>query len=158
MPNQDDTPELAESFLVNITSVELVGGSVGAGQPSLKRPGNEVAEVTIQESDDPRGILQFNVSKVSTLLRHTSCGIAQHSTAALVSLHELEFLRMSPCWRTRYLHQATSSICQWRDLLVKLEDWSSTGRRIQSQQAWTISARCLATSPFRMGRFMDSLP
>lgn len=65
---KDDIPELAESFLVNITSVELVGGSVGAGQPSLKRPGMEVAEVTIQENDDPRGILQFNVSEVSTLL------------------------------------------------------------------------------------------
>ncbi|XP_044225055.1 adhesion G-protein coupled receptor V1 isoform X2 [Thunnus albacares] len=59
----DDIPELAESFLVNITSVELVRGSVGAGQPSVKRPGMEVAEVTIQENDDPRGILQFNVSE-----------------------------------------------------------------------------------------------
>ncbi|XP_037634420.1 adhesion G-protein coupled receptor V1 isoform X2 [Sebastes umbrosus] len=59
----DDFPELAESFLVNITSVELVRGSVGAGQPSVKRPGMEVAEVTIQENDDPRGILQFNVSE-----------------------------------------------------------------------------------------------
>lgn len=28
----------------------------------------EVAEVTIQENDDPRGILQFNVSEVSTVL------------------------------------------------------------------------------------------
>uniref|UniRef100_UPI003AAD5B8E adhesion G-protein coupled receptor V1 n=1 Tax=Centroberyx gerrardi TaxID=166262 RepID=UPI003AAD5B8E len=62
----DDIPELAESFLVNITSVELVGGSVGAGQPSVKRPGMEVAEVTIQENDDPRGILQFNVSEDTT--------------------------------------------------------------------------------------------
>ncbi|KAK5871603.1 hypothetical protein PBY51_004474 [Eleginops maclovinus] len=59
----DDIPELAESFLVNITSVELIGGSVGAGQPTVKRPGLEVAEVTIQENDDPRGILQFNVSE-----------------------------------------------------------------------------------------------
>uniref|UniRef100_A0A3Q3J0J5 Adhesion G-protein coupled receptor V1 n=1 Tax=Monopterus albus TaxID=43700 RepID=A0A3Q3J0J5_MONAL len=59
----DDVPELAESFLVNITSVELVRGSVGAGQPSVKRLGMEVAEVTIQENDDPRGILQFNVSE-----------------------------------------------------------------------------------------------
>ncbi|XP_068559504.1 adhesion G-protein coupled receptor V1 [Cebidichthys violaceus] len=59
----DDVPELAESFLVNITSVELVKGSMGAGQPSVKRPGMEVAEVTIQENDDPRGILQFNVSE-----------------------------------------------------------------------------------------------
>ncbi|KAM7391822.1 hypothetical protein PAMP_022479 [Pampus punctatissimus] len=59
----DDIPELAESFLVNITSVELLRGSVGAGQPSVKRPGMEVAEVTIQENDDPRGILQFNVSE-----------------------------------------------------------------------------------------------
>ncbi|XP_070820196.1 adhesion G-protein coupled receptor V1 isoform X2 [Chaetodon trifascialis] len=62
----DDIPELAESFLVNITSVELVSGSVGAGQPSVKRPGMEVAEVTIQENDDPRGVLQFNVSEVMT--------------------------------------------------------------------------------------------
>ncbi|KAF7200055.1 adhesion G-protein coupled receptor V1 isoform X2 [Nothobranchius furzeri] len=59
----DDIPELAESFLVNITGVELVGGSTGAGQPSLKRPGMEVAEITIQENDDPRGVLQFNVSE-----------------------------------------------------------------------------------------------
>ncbi|XP_077943744.1 adhesion G-protein coupled receptor V1 [Gasterosteus aculeatus] len=59
----DDVPELAESFLVNITSVELVSGSMGGGQPSVKRPGMEVAEVTIHENDDPRGILQFNMSK-----------------------------------------------------------------------------------------------
>ncbi|XP_061116243.1 adhesion G-protein coupled receptor V1 [Conger conger] len=59
----DDNPELAESFLVNITEVEVLGGAVGAGQPSVRRPGLEVAEVTIQENDDPRGVLQFNVSK-----------------------------------------------------------------------------------------------
>ncbi|MED6250420.1 Adhesion G-protein coupled receptor V1 [Ataeniobius toweri] len=61
----DDVPELAESFLVNITGVELVRGSVGAGQPTLRRPGMEVAEITIQENDDPRGVLQFNLSKDS---------------------------------------------------------------------------------------------
>ncbi|CAB1319363.1 unnamed protein product, partial [Coregonus sp. 'balchen'] len=59
----DEAPELAESFLVNITGVELVGGLTGAAQPSVKRPGMEVAEVTIQENDDPRGILQFNISQ-----------------------------------------------------------------------------------------------
>lgn len=59
-------PELAETFMVNITSVELVKGPIGATQPSVKRPGMEVAEITIQENDDPRGILQFNVSQVST--------------------------------------------------------------------------------------------
>ncbi|XP_029685938.1 LOW QUALITY PROTEIN: adhesion G-protein coupled receptor V1 [Takifugu rubripes] len=58
----DDVPELAESFLVNISGVELIQGSEVAGQPSVKRPGMEVAEVTISENDDPRGILQFNVS------------------------------------------------------------------------------------------------
>nr|XP_057927104.1 adhesion G-protein coupled receptor V1 isoform X2 [Doryrhamphus excisus] len=57
----DDIPELSESFLVNITSVELVSGLDTAGHPSVKRPGMEVAEVTIQENDDPRGILQFVV-------------------------------------------------------------------------------------------------
>lgn len=64
--SKDDVPELAESFVVNITSVELVKGPIGASQPSVMRPGMEVAEVTIQENDDPRGILQFNVSEVST--------------------------------------------------------------------------------------------
>ncbi|XP_072520807.1 adhesion G-protein coupled receptor V1 isoform X2 [Salminus brasiliensis] len=59
----DDFPELAETFLVNITHVELLGGQTGAGQPSIRRPGMEIAEVTIQENDDPRGVLQFNVSK-----------------------------------------------------------------------------------------------
>ncbi|XP_056157733.1 adhesion G-protein coupled receptor V1 isoform X2 [Lampris incognitus] len=59
----DDIPELAESFLVNITSVELVGESPVAGKPNVKRPGMEMAEVTIQENDDPRGILQFNMSE-----------------------------------------------------------------------------------------------
>lgn len=62
---KDEVPELAERFLVNITKVELVRGSVRAGQPSLRRPGMEVAEITIQENDDPRGILQFNFSEVS---------------------------------------------------------------------------------------------
>uniref|UniRef100_A0A669EYL3 Adhesion G-protein coupled receptor V1 n=1 Tax=Oreochromis niloticus TaxID=8128 RepID=A0A669EYL3_ORENI len=66
----DDIPELAESFLVNITKVELVSGSVGAGQPSVKRPGMEVAEITIQENDDPRGILQFNDTAGSVILAY----------------------------------------------------------------------------------------
>ncbi|XP_026177361.1 adhesion G-protein coupled receptor V1 isoform X2 [Mastacembelus armatus] len=61
----DDVPELEERFLVNITSVELVRGSGGAGQPSVKRPGMEVAEVIVMENDDPRGILQFSVSETT---------------------------------------------------------------------------------------------
>lgn len=64
---KDDIPELAESFLVNISGVELIQGSEVAGQPSVRRPGMEVAEVTISENDDPRGIVQFHVSDVSAL-------------------------------------------------------------------------------------------
>lgn len=66
--SQDDIPELAETFLVNITGVELMGEQSGAGQPRIRRPGMEIAEITIQENDDPRGVLQFNVSKVGYLL------------------------------------------------------------------------------------------
>ncbi|KAI5088303.1 G-protein coupled receptor 98 isoform X2, partial [Silurus meridionalis] len=62
----DDIPELAETFLVNITGVELMGNQSGAGQPRIRRPGMEIAEITIQENDDPRGVLQFNVSKDAT--------------------------------------------------------------------------------------------
>lgn len=65
--SQDDIPELAETFLVNITGVELMGNQYGAGQPRIRRPGMEIAEITIQENDDPRGVLQFNVSKVQYL-------------------------------------------------------------------------------------------
>ncbi|XP_076853827.1 adhesion G-protein coupled receptor V1 [Brachyhypopomus gauderio] len=59
----DDIPELAETFLVNITYVELLGGYTGPGQPSIRRADMEIAEVTIQENDDIRGVLQLNVSK-----------------------------------------------------------------------------------------------
>ncbi|XP_062873808.1 adhesion G-protein coupled receptor V1 [Trichomycterus rosablanca] len=59
----DEIPELAETFLVNITGVEVMGVSAGASLPRIRRPGMEIAEVTIQENDDPRGVLQFNISK-----------------------------------------------------------------------------------------------
>ncbi|XP_035385851.1 adhesion G-protein coupled receptor V1 [Electrophorus electricus] len=59
----DDIPELAETFLVNISSVELLGGHAEVGQPSIRRADMEIAEVTIQENDDIRGVLQLNVSK-----------------------------------------------------------------------------------------------
>lgn len=45
-----------------------MGGDTGAAQPSVRRPGLEIAEVTIQENDDPRGVLNFNVSKVDLQL------------------------------------------------------------------------------------------
>uniref|UniRef100_A0A4W3JB69 Adhesion G-protein coupled receptor V1 n=1 Tax=Callorhinchus milii TaxID=7868 RepID=A0A4W3JB69_CALMI len=60
----DKIPELRENFLVNITEVELTGITLaGGGQPSVKRLGMEVAEIAIEENDDPRGIIQFNVTK-----------------------------------------------------------------------------------------------
>lgn len=62
--SQDDIPELAETFLMNITRVELMGDQSGSSQPRIRRPGMEIAEITIQENDDPRGVIQFNVSKV----------------------------------------------------------------------------------------------
>ncbi|MBN3308256.1 GPR98 protein, partial [Amia calva] len=62
----DDIPELAETFLVNITRVELLGGLGGAGLPSVKRLWKEIVEITILENDDPRGVVQFNISKDMT--------------------------------------------------------------------------------------------
>lgn len=35
-----------------------------AGQPSVRRPGMEVAEIMIEENDDPRGIFMFHVTRV----------------------------------------------------------------------------------------------
>lgn len=61
---QDNDPEVAETFVVNITGVQLVGGAliVGAGA-SVRRPGN-VASITIAENDNARGIISFDVNRV----------------------------------------------------------------------------------------------
>ncbi|KAJ7406541.1 G-protein coupled receptor 98 isoform X1 [Willisornis vidua] len=58
----DHIPELQEVFIINITDVQLVTSSSG-GQPSVKRLGLEIAEITIEENDDARGIFNFNVTK-----------------------------------------------------------------------------------------------
>ncbi|NXF82786.1 GPR98 protein, partial [Sclerurus mexicanus] len=58
----DSVPELQETFIINITGVQLVTSSSG-GQPSVKRLGLEIAEITIEENDDARGIFNFNVTK-----------------------------------------------------------------------------------------------
>ncbi|NXU35332.1 GPR98 protein, partial [Drymodes brunneopygia] len=57
----DNIPELQEGFIVNITDVQLITSS--EGQPSVKRLGLEIAEITIEENDDARGIFNFNVTK-----------------------------------------------------------------------------------------------
>lgn len=44
--------------------MELITSSSG-GQPSVKRLGLEIAEITIEENDDARGIFNFNVTKVN---------------------------------------------------------------------------------------------
>lgn len=61
---QDNIPELQEGFIINITDVGLIISSSG-GQPSVKRLGLEIAEITIEENDDARGIFNFNVTKVN---------------------------------------------------------------------------------------------
>lgn len=45
----------------------------------------------------------------------------------------------------RFLHQTTSSICLWCDLLELLEDWSSIGRLNQPLLVLTILAPHLET-------------
>ncbi|KAM9694992.1 adhesion G-protein coupled receptor V1 [Trichechus inunguis] len=59
----DDVPELEEGFIVNITDVHLVNSDFSAGQPSVRRPGMEIAEIMIEENDDPRGIFKFHVTR-----------------------------------------------------------------------------------------------
>ncbi|XP_068782490.1 adhesion G-protein coupled receptor V1 [Struthio camelus] len=59
----DNIPELQEGFIINITDVQLVESSPAGGQPSVKRLGLEIAEITIEENDDPRGIFSFSVMR-----------------------------------------------------------------------------------------------
>jgi len=61
-------PEGDETFILNITSVTLMGNQPPAGaEPSVRLPGN-ILIVTINENDNARGIIQFNVTTVCTLL------------------------------------------------------------------------------------------
>ncbi|XP_060617754.2 adhesion G-protein coupled receptor V1 isoform X2 [Anolis sagrei] len=59
----DNVPELQEKFVINITSVDLLDSSLTGGQPCVKRLGLEIAEITIEENGDPRGIFHFNITK-----------------------------------------------------------------------------------------------
>uniref|UniRef100_A0A8C7EBG5 Adhesion G-protein coupled receptor V1 n=1 Tax=Nothoprocta perdicaria TaxID=30464 RepID=A0A8C7EBG5_NOTPE len=59
----DNVPELQEGFIINITDVQLIDSSATGSQPSVKRLGLEIAEIIIEENDDPRGIFSFNVIK-----------------------------------------------------------------------------------------------
>ncbi|XP_031463513.1 adhesion G-protein coupled receptor V1-like, partial [Phasianus colchicus] len=61
----DNVPELQEGFIINITDVKLID-SLTRGQPSVKRIGLEIAEITIEENDDARGIFSFSVTKDKT--------------------------------------------------------------------------------------------
>ncbi|XP_069348971.1 adhesion G-protein coupled receptor V1 [Eulemur rufifrons] len=59
----DDVPELEEGFIVTITEVSMVNSDFSAGQTSVRRPGMEIAEIMIEENDDPRGIFMFHVTR-----------------------------------------------------------------------------------------------
>ncbi|XP_045141134.1 adhesion G-protein coupled receptor V1 [Echinops telfairi] len=59
----DDVPELEEGFIVNITHVHLLNTDFSATQPTVCRPGMEIAEIMIEENDDPRGIFKFHISR-----------------------------------------------------------------------------------------------
>ncbi|XP_033623594.1 adhesion G-protein coupled receptor V1 [Fukomys damarensis] len=59
----DDAPELEEGFVVSITEVSLVSSGFSAEPPRVRRPGLEMAEVVIEENDDPRGVFTFQVSR-----------------------------------------------------------------------------------------------
>ncbi|CAK8694047.1 unnamed protein product [Clavelina lepadiformis] len=59
----DDIPEDIESFYVIIYKVTLIGESTIGGEPGISSGGNDLAEVTIDENDDARGFVQFNVTR-----------------------------------------------------------------------------------------------
>ncbi|XP_036619299.1 adhesion G-protein coupled receptor V1 [Trichosurus vulpecula] len=59
----DDVPELEEGFIINITDVHLMNSDFTGGQPVVKRPGVEIAEIIIAENDDPRGVFQFSIDR-----------------------------------------------------------------------------------------------
>lgn len=55
----DDTPELGEVFLVNITGVELVNASqLGNTIPPSLGP-QRVSQITLLPNDNPKGVFRF---------------------------------------------------------------------------------------------------
>ena len=65
---QDADPELAETFLVNLTEVTLITGPAAVDSvPSVQRPG-DVATVTIAENDNARGVVQFGQELVGRIV------------------------------------------------------------------------------------------
>ncbi|KAL1783722.1 G-protein coupled receptor 98 [Sigmodon hispidus] len=59
----DEAAELEEGFIVTITAVNLVNPDFPAEQPRVRRPRMEIAEIMIEENDDPRGIFEFHVTR-----------------------------------------------------------------------------------------------
>ena len=65
---QDTDSEGPETFLVNLTSVDLITGTpVGGAAPSIKHD-QDVAEITITQNDNANGILELNAIKVRMLI------------------------------------------------------------------------------------------
>ncbi|XP_054544211.1 adhesion G-protein coupled receptor V1 isoform X2 [Talpa occidentalis] len=85
----DNAPELDEGFIVNITEVYLVNSDFSEGQPSVRRPGKEVVEITIEENDDPRGVFKFHVT------RDAGGGITAYEVPPPLTLLQIPVIRLS---------------------------------------------------------------
>ena len=69
---QDTDPEVEEQFGVELTGVRLVDEEVGEGAvPSIVIPMSNTV-VTITENDNARGLVQFDMSRVSSIGEHVS--------------------------------------------------------------------------------------
>ncbi|XP_035665839.1 adhesion G-protein coupled receptor V1-like [Branchiostoma floridae] len=84
----DNAPEGDETFLMNITSVQLLGSSPFNYGPGIRRPGLEFAEIIIDENDDAQGYLQFNVTK------NADGHVETYEGAGTASMLRLEVIRV----------------------------------------------------------------
>lgn len=55
----DDTPELTEVFLVNITGVELVNASQLGNTIPPSVGSHRVSQITLKPNDEPYGVFKF---------------------------------------------------------------------------------------------------
>ncbi|XP_036063369.1 adhesion G-protein coupled receptor V1 [Onychomys torridus] len=94
----DEAAELEEGLIVTITAVSLVNPDFPAEQPRVRRPRMEIAEIMIEENDDPRGIFKFHVT------RDDGGVITAHELSPPLNILQVPVIRLAGSFETVHVY------------------------------------------------------